>query len=187
MPPESSPEFSRPLPLGLVGPEGRREVLEADAAERAALARRFGIPAVERLRAELVLRPEADGAVRAEGRLDASVVQSCVVTLEPVAQRVDETVSLRLLPAGREPQDEADEPDEIATRNGVADLGEAVAEQLALALDPYPRAPGAILPAEASEEAEHPLAGLAKLRGEVSFPPTPVATTGGEVAPYDAA
>jgi uncharacterized metal-binding protein YceD (DUF177 family) len=161
----SAPEFSRLLPLGLVGPEGRRETLEADEAERAALARRFGIPAVESLRAELLLRPETEGAVRAEGRFDASVVQSCVVTLEPVAQRVEEAVDLRLLPAGREPQDEAGEPDEIATERGVADLGEAVAEQLALALDPYPRAPGAVLPAEANDPGEHPFAALAKLRG----------------------
>jgi uncharacterized metal-binding protein YceD (DUF177 family) len=163
--PPLDPEFSRPLPLGLVGPDGRREVLEANEAERAALARRLGIPAVERLRAELLLRPETDGAVRAEGRLDAAVVQTCVVTLEPVAQRVEEAVALRLLPAGREPRDEADEPDEIATQGGVADLGEVVAEQLALALDPYPRAPGAVLPAEASDLSSHPMAALAKLRG----------------------
>lgn len=164
MPPDPAPEFSRPFPLGSVGPDGRREVLEADEAERAALAARFGIPAVESLRAELRLRPEADGAVRAEGRLAAEVVQSCVVTLEPVAQRVEEAVALRLLPAGLEPRDDPDEPDEIPSRNGVVDLGEAVAEQLALALDPYPRAPGAVLPAEAADEAERPMAALAKLR-----------------------
>lgn len=165
MPPDNRvPEFRRPLHLGSVGPDGRREVLEADAAERAALARRFGIPAVESLRAELRLRLEADGAVRAEGRLAADVVQNCVVTLEPVAQRVEEAVALRLLPAGVEPRDEPDEPDDITSEDGVADLGEAVAEQLALALDPYPRAPGAALPAEANDAAEHPLAALAKLR-----------------------
>ncbi len=166
MPLDPAPEFSRPLPLGLVGPEGRREVLEADEAERAALARRFGIPAIERLRAELRLRPETDGAVRAEGRLDADIVQTCVVTLEPVPQRVEEEVALRLLPPGQEPRDDPDEAaDEIATERGVADLGEAVAEQLALALDPYPRVPGATLPAEASEAAEErPMAALAKLR-----------------------
>ena len=39
-----------------------------------------------------------------------------------------------------------------------------MAEQLALALDPYPRAPGAALPSEANDAAEHPMAGLAKLR-----------------------
>ena len=166
MPPDPPhPEFSRPVPLGLVGPEGRREILEADEPERAALARRFGIPAVESLRAELRLSPETDGTVRAEGRLVADVVQTCVVTLEPVQQRVEEDVALRLLSSGREPQDEPDEVDEVATRHGVADLGEAVAEQLALALDPYPRAPGAILPAEATDPGEHPMAALAKLRG----------------------
>ena len=165
MPPDDRvPEFSRPLHLGSVGPDGRRDVLEADEAERAALARRFGIPAVESLRAELRLRPEADGAVRAEGRLAADVVQNCVVTLEPVAQRVEEAVALRLLPAGVEPRDEPDEPDDIPSDGGVVDLGEAVAEQLALALDPYPRAPGAALPAEANDAADHPLAALARLR-----------------------
>jgi hypothetical protein len=168
MPPDDpAPEFSRPFRLGSVGPDGRREVLEAEEAERAALARRFGIPAVESFRAELRLWPEADGAVRVEGRLVADVVQSCVVTLEPVAQRVEEAVALRLLPAGAEPRDDPDEPDEIPSGEGdVADLGEAVAEQLALALDPYPRSPGAVLPAEASDTAEeHPMAALAKLRG----------------------
>jgi uncharacterized protein DUF177 involved in 23S rRNA accumulation len=167
MPPDSlAPEFSRPLPLGSVGPEGRREILEAGEAERAALAGRFGIPAVESLRAELRLWPEAHGAVRAEGRLAADVVQSCVVTLEPVPQRVEEAVSLRLLPAGTEPGDEPGEPDEIPSENGVVDLGEAVAEQLALALDPYPRAPGAAMPEETDDAAaeRHPMAALAKLR-----------------------
>jgi len=168
MPPEPAPEFSRSLPLGLVGPEGRREVVEANEAECAALARRFGIPAVESFRAELLLRPDADGAVRAEGRLSAAVVQTCVVTLEPVEQRVDEALALRFLPKGREPQDEPDETDEIATRNGIADLGEAMAEQLALALDPYPRAPDALLPVDTAAipaAAGHPMAALSKLRG----------------------
>lgn len=164
MPPDPAPEFSRPLSLGSVGLDGRQEILEADEAERAALAARFGIPGVESLHAELRLWPEADGAVRVEGRLAAEVVQSCVVTLEPVAQRVEEAVALRLLPAGLEPRDDPDEPDEIPSPNGVVDLGEAVAEQLALALDPYPRAPGAVLPAGASDDAEHPMAALAALR-----------------------
>jgi uncharacterized metal-binding protein YceD (DUF177 family) len=145
-------ELRRPLPLGLVGPAGREEVIEADAAERAALARRFRIPSVGRLRAELHLRPEPDGAVLARGRLEAAVTQECVVTLEPVAQAIDQPLALRLLPPGREPADGPEDLDEVESgADGVADLGEAVAEQLALALDPYPRAPGAELPAEAAE------------------------------------
>jgi hypothetical protein len=58
------------------------------------------------------------------------------------------------------------QPDEIPSENGVVDLGEAVAEQLALALDPYPRAPGAAMPEETDDAAaeRHPMAALAKLR-----------------------
>lgn len=160
-------EFSRPLALGRVGPEGRTEVLEATDSERAALARRFGIPAVQSLRATLRLEPEADGAVMVRGRLEAAVVQDCVVTLEPVPQRVAEDIAFRLLPPGREPSDGPDEPDEIETEHGVAELGEAVAEQLALALDPYPRAPDAVLPPEATDESAGSFAALAALRRKV--------------------
>jgi len=167
MPPDRvAPEFTRLLPLGLVGPEGREEVLEAAPAEREALARRFGIPAIGSLRAKLRLVPERDGTVVARGTLSASVTQTCVVTLEPVEQQVEEEVALRFLPAGREPDEGPEEIDEIEAVGGVADLGEAVAEQLSLALDPYPRAPGAALPeiGEGNGSAEGPFAGLAALR-----------------------
>ena len=163
MPPEAH-EFHRPLPLGRVGPEGRTEVLEATEAERAALARRFQIPGVEALRTTFRLTPEPDGAVRAEGRIEAAVTQECVVTLEPVAQQVAEEFVLRLLPSGREPADGPDDLDEIETEGDVADLGEVVAEQLALALDPYPRSPGAELPPEAHDESAGSFAALAALK-----------------------
>ncbi len=171
------PELFRPLPLGplLLGPlllgtvgpgpgaPGHAERLEATADECAALARRFGIVSIESLRADLVLRPEPDGAVQVTGRLVAALTQSCVVSFEPVAQQVTEPVAFRLLPAGREPADGPDEIDEIPTEGGVADLGEAIAEQLALALDPYPRAPDAALPAEAQDDGR-PFRSLATLR-----------------------
>jgi hypothetical protein len=159
-----APEFFRPLALGRVGPEGRTERLEANGAERAALARRFGIPGIDRLHATLRLEPEEDGAIRVAGRLEAAVVQHCVVTLEPVAQRVAEDIAFRVLPAGREPADGPDDLDEIETENDVVDLGEAVAEQLALALDPYPRAPGAELPPEAVDPEARAFGALAALR-----------------------
>ncbi len=165
--PHEAVEFSRPLALGRVGPEGRTEILVATEAECAALARRFGIPAVERLRATLRLVPEEDGAIMVRGRIEAAVVQDCVVTLEPVPQRVAEDIAFRLLPAGREPAEGPDDPDEIETENDVAELGEVVAEQLALALDPYPRAAGAELPAEASDASAGAFAGLAALRRKV--------------------
>jgi uncharacterized metal-binding protein YceD (DUF177 family) len=170
MPPEAPAaaiEFSRPLALGRVGPEGHTELLVATAAECAALARRFGIPGVGSLRATLRLEPEEDGAILVRGWLEAKVVQECVVTLEPVRQRVAEDITFRLLPAGREPAEGPEDPDEIACEHDVAELGEVVAEQLALALDPYPRAPGAALPAEATDEQAGAFAALAALRRKV--------------------
>jgi uncharacterized metal-binding protein YceD (DUF177 family) len=173
------PEFSRPIRLG---PEPREVTLEADAAECAALAGRFGILGIQALRASLSLRPEHGGAVRARGRLVAEVEQACVVTLEPVRQAVEAAIELRILDEGEAPaDDDPDSPDEIESVGGMVDLGEAVAEQLSLALDPYPRAEGAVLPeldppeeAEAARPAEpepapapakpNPFAKLAKLR-----------------------
>lgn len=162
------PEFHRPLALARIPAEGREERLEASAAECAALAARFGIPGIERLAATLRLRPEPGGAFLAEGRLSAEVVQTCVVTLDPVRQAVEDPVSLRILPPGTEASDDPEGPDEIETADGTVDLGEAVAEQLSLALDPYPRAPGASLPGAEGEGAapSGPFAALAALRGK---------------------
>ncbi|BDG72020.1 YceD family protein [Roseomonas fluvialis] len=143
-----APEFSRPVSLARLPEAGREEHLRASPAECAALAKRFAIPAVEWLEATLLLRPEPGGGVMVTGMLRADVVQSCVVSLEPVAQRVEDAVALRLLPPGEDPSDDPEGPDEIPIEGDTADLGEAMAEQLALALDPYPRAPGAELPAE---------------------------------------
>ncbi|MCO6417698.1 DUF177 domain-containing protein [Siccirubricoccus sp. KC 17139] len=158
------PEFSRRLPLGLVGPGGRTESLAATPEECAALAARFHLLGIDSLAAELRLRPDSDGAVLAEGALTAEVTQACVVTLEPVPQRVEARLAFRLLSPGQEESDGPEDLDEIACPDGVADLGEAVAEQLALALDPYPRAPGAELPPEATESETGPFAALGRLK-----------------------
>lgn len=165
-----TPEFSRPLALARIPPEGREEHLTATPAERAALALRFGIPAVNRFSAALQLKPEPGGGIAITGRLSAEVVQDCVVTLEPVTQQVEEAVHLRILGPGETYSDDPEEPDEVEAPGGVAELGEALAEQLSLALDPYPRAPGAVLPGEGSEPAaepapKNPFAALAALKG----------------------
>ena len=153
------PEFSRTVALARIPEEGREERLEANAAECAALARRFAIPAVNRLRAVLRLRPEPGGTVLAEGRIEAEVVQDCVVTLEPVVQQLTEAVALRILPEGAAFSEDPEGLDEVAAEGDAVDLGEALAEQLALALDPYPRAPGAALPREGEAGARAPPAG----------------------------
>jgi uncharacterized metal-binding protein YceD (DUF177 family) len=166
-----TPEFSRPVRLG---PDPREVALEATPAEGAALAKRFGILGVGALSARLRLEPEPGGTVRARGTLTATVEQLCVVTLEPVTQAVEAPVDLRILGEGEAPaDDDPDSLDEIESVGGVVDLGEALAEQLSLVLDPYPRAPGAELPpslrgAEGEDPGEpgrpNPFAKLAKLR-----------------------
>jgi len=160
-----TPEFPHPLVLAHVPAAGQRLVLEADAAQCAALARRMGILAVHALRAELDLRPIEEGRIAVTGRLAAEVEQECVVSLEPVRQSVAEEFAWRLLPDGVEASDGDDDPDDIEGPGGVVDLGEAVAQQLSLALDPYPRAPGAVRPDDPGDDGAHgPFAALAKLR-----------------------
>jgi uncharacterized metal-binding protein YceD (DUF177 family) len=161
------PEFSRRHRLAA---ERRQLVLEATAEERAALATRFGILGIDALRAELDLAPGQGGVTRVRGRILARVEQACVATLEPVSQAVDAAVELRILPEGTPPSDDdPDSPDDIESEGDTVDLGEAVAEQLALALDPYPRAEGAAveLPDDPLEDAPakpNPFAALAKLK-----------------------
>ncbi len=163
-----TPEFSRPVRLG---PDPREVSLRATPAECAALAARFGILAVHGLAAELRLVPEPGGTVRARGVLAGEVEQECVVTLEPVRQAVRAEIDLRILGEGEQAADDDPEsPDEIESAGGIVDLGEAVAEQLALSLDPYPRAEGAELPALDAPEEEgapagpNPFQALARLR-----------------------
>lgn len=144
-------EFSRPIAVDGLGEEAVVERIEATAGERAALARRLDLLALDRLAATLELRRAEGGeAVRLTGRLEAEVTQACVVTLAPVSSRLEEEFSLLYGPesdpdrAGGEvlvDLDEEDGPEPIPP--GGLDLGEVVAEQLALALDPYPRAEGA--------------------------------------------
>jgi uncharacterized metal-binding protein YceD (DUF177 family) len=142
-----TPEFSRLYRLDSIGGEPRRVEIEATEAERAALADRFGLQSIEMLAAEAVIRREGQ-QVWAEGTLKAQAVQSCVATGDPVPARVKESFALRFDPAGdpaREEEVELDESDLdiLSYEGGAIDLGEAVAQGFALALDPFPRASGA--------------------------------------------
>lgn len=143
---EPTAEFSRPVLVDQVPTRGVEMDIEANPAERAALARRFDLQSVDALSAHLRLRAIAGGTlIRVDGRISAKVVQTCVVTLEPVPAMVEEEFELTY--GGEEPDDEAgeielsfddaDPPEPIV--GGAIDVGEAVAEHLALALDPFPR------------------------------------------------
>ncbi len=151
------------------------EEIVASEQERAALAKRFGLKALDMLQGRVTARRPGHGPlIRIEGHFVADVVQTCVVTLEPVRNRVEESfVQLFTLEPWDEerevvisPHDE-DAPEPLTGES--IDLGEVVAEQLALALDPYPRAPGVAFEgasfggAEESEES-HPFAVLRELK-----------------------
>ena len=144
---KTGPELSRRVELGRLGNRVAAYSILASPEERDALARRFGLLGIDRLEAEVELQRVGEGGVRLNGTLWAEVVQACVVTLEPVASRLSEHFSM--LFGTEEPQarvtvaleDELVEPVE----DDAIDIGEAVAQQLALLLDPYPRVPGASL------------------------------------------
>jgi len=156
------PEFSRLIPLDRLSSKEKTFTIEADAKERTALAERLGVPEVRAVRAEIALRLAQGGRiVLLRGRLHAELVQYCVVTLDPVETQVDEEFTRSYSTAeGREPaevvveMDEDDPPEPV--ENGQVDIGEAAAEHLALAMDPFPRAAGVSyepLPETADSEA----------------------------------
>lgn len=144
----TAPELSRPIKLRAIKHEP--VVIEASEAERAALAVRFAITSIESLRAEVTLDP--DGAkVAAKGRLTAAITQACAVSGEDFPVKVDEPLELVFVPAepvkAADPEEEieleSDALDEIEYEGDSFDLGEAIAQSLALAIDPYAEGPGA--------------------------------------------
>jgi uncharacterized metal-binding protein YceD (DUF177 family) len=159
-----SPEFSRPQRIDALPPAGLERRVEAKPGELEALARRMQVPAIEALTCDWHLSPVSRGRVIAQGKLSARLTQTCVVTLEEFATAVGERFTIHFVPLGEEQEDENPEsPDELPYEGAMIDLGEATAEQLGLALDPYPRKPGAELPQTEVGE-ENPFASLRKLK-----------------------
>lgn len=142
----TAPEFSRAFRVDTLGDAPRRVSIEADEGERAALARRFGLVAIGRLTAEAEISRSGD-TLHAEGQLSARVTQSCVATGEPIEAAIDEPFALRFVSEDHDIGDEVElseaDCDTLSYDGAAVDLGEAVAETLSLALDPFPRGPGA--------------------------------------------
>jgi uncharacterized metal-binding protein YceD (DUF177 family) len=164
-----SVEFSRRVAVERIAtaghPAGHDRAVEADAAELAKLATRLQLPAVNALTCRFRLRPTPDDAIAAEGWLDAVVTQTCVVSLDEFTTLVSEHFIIRFVPAGRESDDiDPESEDEIPYNDGVIDLGEAAVEQLALALDPWPRKPDAALPEAVEDEPASPFTALRQKR-----------------------
>jgi uncharacterized metal-binding protein YceD (DUF177 family) len=167
-------EFAHRLPLDQIR-DGDRIDLVADEAERRSVADRLGLLSLERLEAHAVLARDGP-KVRAKGRLKALLDQACVATGEPVPAHLDEPFDLLFV---AEPQIGGEEEIELGQSDldtifhdgSAIDLGGAISDSLALALDPYPRSPGAeVALKEAgvlSEEEASPFAALAALKSKL--------------------
>ena len=158
---------------------GRRYELEADEEQRCALAERLAVPEIRALRAVLLVRPVPGRAFTVRGKVEATVVQTCVVTLEPFPSSVEEEVDVTLMRAedldparrGRDELVDAAESDGPELFHaGRIDLGVIAGEHLAIGLDPYPRAPGVTFAGHIEDDADaaSPFAALAELKGRRS-------------------
>ncbi|MCE7998049.1 MAG: DUF177 domain-containing protein [Rhodobiaceae bacterium] len=156
---EGLPGFTYVVAREDVSDDGLEVVLKAGDAARALLVERYDLLTLDVLNAQLVIEPWRKKGLKVAGTLEAELAQSCIVTLDPVPARVTSEFTLLYLPedvSGRRAMEVAvdplaEEPPDPLPVEGV-DLGEAVAEQLALVLDPYPRVEGAeFADAESSE------------------------------------
>jgi len=153
------PEFSFPVEIAALPPSGRRYEIKADAEARGRVAKRLDLQKIDALSASLEITFAAGGLIKVTGRVTAEVVQTCVVTLAPVPATVMDEIAVTFISEERDAKDRArrekakaeeeevvfehdDDPPEVAV-GGRIDLGEVAVVQMALALNPYPRAPGA--------------------------------------------
>jgi uncharacterized metal-binding protein YceD (DUF177 family) len=176
-------EIGRVIDLDRLGRSGSALEIVASESECAALAKRFGFLALQRFAARVTVDLQPGDQVVVEGRLRGKIVQACVLSLEPVAQELDDAFRIvfqKDLAEERDPESgeallnaKADAPEPLV--GNMLDVGEIVAEQLSLAAEPYPRRPGVkledVLPKSkgsprrgAPGQQRHPFAGLAALR-----------------------
>jgi uncharacterized metal-binding protein YceD (DUF177 family) len=147
--PGSAPEFSHLVSTARLSTKPATYRLVANEGERAALAARFDLISLDRFEATVTLRREPGDAIRFDGEIDADLVQACVVTNDPVPAKVTDRFTL----VYRSDIDEAtadqmalDNPEDEIIEPLIGDsidIGEAVAQQLSVAMDPYPRSVGA--------------------------------------------
>jgi len=166
-----------PLAVGQVPEAGLHRDIEADAGTRQAMAELAGLREILTANASLDVTPRGGGRFHVGGRVRARVAQTCVVTLDPIENEIDEPIDLIFAPPDQIPQmadlvDEAaeggveipDPPEPIV--NGMIDLGRLARDALFLGIDPYPRRKDAVFepPATAADPEDHPFAALKALQ-----------------------
>jgi uncharacterized metal-binding protein YceD (DUF177 family) len=143
-----TPEFSRRVSVDVIGAGGHKTGIAADLAECAALAKRFGWTRIESLTANANLQARA-GGIDALGTLNAVIERACVASGDPVQENVEEAFAIHFVRAGDEAVVEGeieldeDELDVVEFDGAAVDIGEAVAQTLALSVAPFPRSPAA--------------------------------------------
>jgi len=172
-----------PVIVGQIPEVGLTRELDADAATRAAMAEIAGLREILSAHAVFDLKPASGGKVHVAGKLSARIGQTCVVTLDPIENDIDESIDLTFAPADQvvhlaeadsdERDDGADAANELEPiENGVIDLGRLATDVLFLAIDPYPRKAGAVFEPQivAAVPEEHPFAALKALKGDPTQP-----------------
>lgn len=168
-----------PLALDAIPETGLSQDFEAGPAEREAMRQLAGLRDLPLARAHFELTHAGGGRVRAVGRITAKVGQTCVVTLEPIENDIDEPIEALFVPeeevdaVTKAMDKEAESTGEMAETpepivGGVIDVGKLAADALFLSIDPYPRKPDARFepPAVAENPDEHPFAALKALKGK---------------------
>jgi len=184
--------WSVPVTVVQIPDTGLHRDIEAGPAAREAMAEAAGLREILSASASLDVTPKSGGRVHVTGRVRARIGQTCVVTLDPIENELDEPIDLVFAPPEQIPDlsalvDEAaesetetpDPPEPII--NGVIDLGRLATDALFLAVDPYPRRPDAVFepPVETADPMDHPFAALkalqldAKPSGSKKQPGTP--------------
>ena len=170
---EPAPPWSVPVKLADITETGRRVTVEADADTRAALADALGVDSVQRAGATFDLSPWGHDGVHVAGRVTATVCQSCVVTLEPVVNEINEDVDVDFAPepaAVARPKSEDEAPSSIEGPDPLVgdsiDVGALATEYLILGVDPHPRKAGIAFDAPNADDvaAGSPFAALAALK-----------------------
>jgi uncharacterized protein DUF177 involved in 23S rRNA accumulation len=184
-----------PVVVAQIPDTGLHRALEASEASRAAMAEIAGLREVMSANATFDLKLKSNGRVDVTGEVHARVGQTCVVTLDPVENEINEVVNLTFAPpeqirslaalvdeAAQSEEEEVPDPPEPIV-DGVIDLGRLATDVLFLAIDPYPRRADAVFeaPAEIVDPAEHPFAALKGLQtGGTSAPARKGANTPGD-------
>lgn len=167
-----------PVSVAQIPEKGLHRELEADEAQRKAIADIAGLREVLSAHASLDLTPKSGGRFHVAGHVRARIGQTCVVTLDPIETDIDEPIDLMFAPPEQIPAlsdliddagggaDEIDPPEPI--EGGIIDLGRLATDALFLGIDPYPRKPDAVFEREVTppDPEDHPFAALKALKAK---------------------